>query len=93
MAKKALLVGINDYKGVSDLGGCVNDVLDMHFSLRSLFNFQTPEIRVLTALARSVEKSRNRSLIIILKWFSKNIAHVWMTLKKRLNSNTIIIPS
>ncbi|GAF83213.1 unnamed protein product [marine sediment metagenome] len=48
MAKKALLVGINDYKGVGDLRGCVNDVLDMHFSLRSLFNFQSREIRVLT---------------------------------------------
>lgn len=31
MDRKALLVGINDYKGVSDLRGCVNDVLDMHF--------------------------------------------------------------
>ena len=48
MVKKALLVGINDYKGVSGLRGCVNDVLDMHFSLRSLFNFQTENIRVLT---------------------------------------------
>jgi hypothetical protein len=48
MARKALLVGINDYKGVTDLRGCVNDVLDMHFSLRSLFNFETREIRVLT---------------------------------------------
>ena len=48
MTRKALLVGINDYKGVGDLRGCVNDVLDMHFSLRSLFNFQAAEIRVLT---------------------------------------------
>ena len=48
MARKALLVGINDYKGASDLRGCVNDVLDMHFSLRSLFNFETRDIRVLT---------------------------------------------
>jgi len=48
MARKALLVGVNDYKGVSDLRGCVNDILDMHFSLRSLFNFQTREIRILT---------------------------------------------
>ena len=48
MARKALLVGINDYQGVSDLRGCVNDVLDMHFSLRSLFGFKTEEIRTLT---------------------------------------------
>jgi len=48
MARKALLVGINDYEKVNDLRGCVNDVLDMHFSLRSLFGFKTKEIRVLT---------------------------------------------
>lgn len=48
MARRALLVGINDYKGVSDLNGCVNDVLDMHFTIRSVFNFATNEIRVLT---------------------------------------------
>ena len=48
MARKALLVGVNDYKGVMDLKGCVNDIFDMHFSLRSLFNFQTRDIRVLT---------------------------------------------
>jgi len=48
MARRALLVGVNDYGGRGDLKGCVNDVLDMHFSLRSLFNFQTEEIRVLT---------------------------------------------
>ncbi len=48
MAKKALLVGINEYKEANDLGGCVNDVLDMHFSLRSLFGFEAKEIRVLT---------------------------------------------
>lgn len=48
MARKALLVGVNDYKGRGDLRGCVNDVLDMHFSLRGLFGFTTQEIRTLT---------------------------------------------
>lgn len=48
MVKKALLVGINDYKSVSDLNGCINDVRDMHFTLRSLFRFETANIRVLT---------------------------------------------
>ncbi len=37
MVKKALLVGINDYKGVSDLNGCINDVKDMHFTLEASF--------------------------------------------------------
>ena len=48
MAKRALLVGVNDYRSANDLQGCVNDVLDMHFTLRSLFGFKTKEIRVLT---------------------------------------------
>lgn len=60
MARKALLVGINDYKGVGDLRGCVNDVLDMHFSLRSLFGFQTPEIRVLTDSRATKENIEHR---------------------------------
>jgi hypothetical protein len=63
MARKALLVGINDYKGVSDLRGCVNDILDMHFSLRSLFNFQTQEIRVLTD-----SRATKANIIHRLKW-------------------------
>lgn len=63
MAKKALLVGINDYKGVSDLRGCVNDVLDMHFTLRSLFGFDTPEIRVLTD-----SRATKDGIVQRLKW-------------------------
>ena len=63
MPKKALLVGINDYKGINDLRGCVNDVLDMHFSLRSLFNFETREIRVLTD-----SRATRDNIIHRLKW-------------------------
>ena len=63
MARKALLVGVNDYKGVSDLRGCVNDVLDMHFSLRSLFGFQTHEIRVLTD-----SRATKANIMHRLKW-------------------------
>lgn len=48
MVKKAVLVGVNDYLGVSDLNGCINDIKDMHFTLRSLFRFETRNIRVLT---------------------------------------------
>ncbi len=65
MARRALLVGINDYKGVSDLRGCVNDVLDMHFSLRSLFGFQTPEVRVLTD-----SRATKANIIHRLKWLA-----------------------
>lgn len=66
MARKALLVGINDYKGVGDLRGCVNDVLDMHFSLRSLFNFKTRDIRVLTDSRATKDNILHR-----LKWLVK----------------------
>jgi len=63
MARRALLVGVNDYKGAGDLRGCVNDVLDMHFSLRSLFGFQTSEIRVLTDSRASKKNIEHR-----LRW-------------------------
>ncbi len=33
MAKKALLVGINDYKQINDLNGCVNDVTNVRDDL------------------------------------------------------------
>ena len=66
MSRKALLVGINDYKGVSDLRGCVNDVLDMHFSLRSLFNFQACEIRVLTD-----SRATKDNILYRLNWLVK----------------------
>lgn len=65
MARKALLVGINDYDGANDLGGCVNDILDMHFSLRSLFNFRTEEIRILTDSRATKDGIINR-----LKWLT-----------------------
>ena len=48
MAKKAVLVGINDYKKINDLRGCVNDVVDMHLTLRTIFGFESKDIRVLT---------------------------------------------
>jgi len=48
MASKALLVGINDYRKVRDLRGCINDVSDVHFTLTNLYGFNTGQIRVLT---------------------------------------------
>ncbi len=66
MARKALLVGINDYEKVNDLRGCINDVLDMHFSLRSLFGFKTKEIRVLTD-----SRATKANILSRLKWLVK----------------------
>ncbi len=47
MAKKALLVGINDYQGISDLGGCINDVTNMRNILKNFQGFTNHDIRVL----------------------------------------------
>jgi hypothetical protein len=48
MARRALLVGINDYKGISDLQGCINDVTNMRDILKTLLGFTNANIRVLT---------------------------------------------
>ncbi len=48
MKKQALLVGINDYMGVNDLQGCINDVTNVRSVLKTFFGFGNNEIRVLT---------------------------------------------
>ncbi|MBL8518565.1 MAG: caspase family protein [Betaproteobacteria bacterium] len=47
MAKKAVLVGINDYKEIGDLRGCVNDVKNMRDVLIQRFGFKTGDITLL----------------------------------------------
>lgn len=48
MERRALLVGINDYRGICDLRGCVNDVTNMRDILRNYLGFNNTEIRVVT---------------------------------------------
>ncbi len=48
MAHKALLTGINNYKYISDLRGCINDVRDVQKLLAEEFGFSSANIRVLT---------------------------------------------
>ena len=48
MKKQALLVGINDYKGVNDLQGCINDVTNVRSILKTFFGLSNSDIRVLT---------------------------------------------
>jgi hypothetical protein len=48
MKKNALLVGINDYQGISDLQGCINDVTNVRDILKTYFGLRNDEIRVLT---------------------------------------------
>ena len=46
MAKRALLVGINDYQSINDLSGCVNDVTNMRSILKTYCGFQNADLRV-----------------------------------------------
>ena len=48
MKREALLVGINDYYGVNDLQGCINDVTNVRSVLKTFFGFENTDIRVLT---------------------------------------------
>ncbi|MDM8537713.1 caspase family protein [Desulfobacterales bacterium HSG17] len=45
MARRALLVGINDYKGIGDLRGCQNDVSNMRSVLKDYLGFSNNDIR------------------------------------------------
>ena len=47
MDRKALLVGVNDYQGISDLRGCINDVTNMRNILKTYLGFSNTDIRVL----------------------------------------------
>ncbi|MBL9084517.1 MAG: caspase family protein [Planctomycetales bacterium] len=54
--KRALLMGINDYKNVSDLRGCVNDVIDVQKLLTERFGFKSSDVH--TLLDKQVVKQR-----------------------------------
>jgi hypothetical protein len=63
MAKKALLVGINDYKQINDLSGCINDVTNVRDILLKYFGFTVPEIRVLVD-----NRATKANILSRLKW-------------------------
>ncbi len=48
--KKALLVGINDYQRprINDLGGCVNDVLEMGDIILNFYDFERRNVEIPT---------------------------------------------
>ena len=75
MRKHALLVGINDYKTINDLQGCINDVTNVRNILKTFFGFSNNDIRILVGqratkknilyrLERMVKKSRKGDLLI-----------------------------
>jgi hypothetical protein len=69
MANKAILLGINDYKSVSGLRGCENDVLNMKGVLTGVLGFDASNIKVL--LHTEVTKSRIKPL---LRWIFQDTA-------------------
>lgn len=54
MADKALLMGINDYKSISDLRGCENDVANVRRLLTETYGF--PDANIRQYLSRDVTK-------------------------------------
>jgi hypothetical protein len=48
VADKALLTGINKYKSISHLRGCINDVHTVQSLLADVFDFPAANIRTLT---------------------------------------------
>jgi hypothetical protein len=60
MSKRALLVGINDFReGIRKLKGCVNDTADMQQLLTSSFGFQDTDIKVLHNAQASAQGIRD----------------------------------
>jgi hypothetical protein len=62
VTKQALLVGINDYQGISDLRGCINDVINMRNILKNHSLLNT------SAIASGYPKTR--SLLSNRRWNS-----------------------
>ena len=68
MAKKALLVGVNDYQMAgADLQGCVSDVFDMGAVLAEYCGFGAADIRLLVNNRATKENIRSR-----LEWLVKD---------------------
>lgn len=68
MVKKALLVGVNKYKYVRPLNGCVNDVRNMADILTSFYGFSADEIR--TIVDESVTRN---NLMNRFDWLSDDV--------------------
>lgn len=63
MSKKALLVGINDYKQINDLNGCINDATNVRDVLLKYFGFTVPDIRMLVD-----SRATKANILKRLKW-------------------------
>jgi hypothetical protein len=68
MASKAAICGINEYKSVNHLQGCVNDVKSMQTLLTETYGFKPENIR--TATNKEVTKTRVQDLH---KWLFQDV--------------------
>lgn len=66
MARRALLVGINDYMGINDLNGCVNDVTNIRSILKTYLGFTNNDIRVLLN-----DRASKEGILARLEWLVK----------------------
>jgi len=66
MAQRALLVGINDYRGISDLRGCLNDVTNLRNILKTYVGFSNRDIGVLVE-----DRATKDNILYRLKWMVK----------------------
>ncbi len=65
--KKAVLVGINDYRS-APLRGCLNDVIVMQQILTKKFHFDNKGIVILTD-----QEATKRNIIASIKWLTQNV--------------------
>ena len=66
MARRAVQVGINNYKSIGDLNGCLNDVTNVRGILKGLLGFTNEEIRVLTD-----DRATKANILDRLNWLVK----------------------
>ena len=66
MAKRALLIGINNYENFQNLRGCVNDTKSMRKILMNYLDFEAENIRVIVD-----DRATKKNIVERLKWLVK----------------------
>ncbi len=67
MTRRALLVGINDYRSIQDLQGCINDVSNIRDVLKTCLGFRNEDIRVLVD-----SRATRDNILHRLRWMAEN---------------------
>ena len=69
MANKALLIGINNYKYINDLRGCINDITNMRDILINQYKFQPENISLLAD-----HRATKEMILTRVKWLFSNLS-------------------